>query len=552
MTSINTASPLAFPLLQPANADLASRVVPGRAEGTPQGILPSADISALTSATRVTLTQTPPVANWPTYAQPVAGGAMLNWQQVPSDPLSLLMYGNMSTSSLGNRLDQLGSKMMSAIASGATSFSQTVLRSTSAAPATDAATGTDLAAQRARLQSSADDRFALSVTTASGAQVTVRIASSGTGGGDVSGLSLEFSVTKGTLTDAEREQLGKLGDAFQKAINGLAKQPPVVDFGALTGFDTSVLSSVDLSATLNANGASPQTFAFHADATQRSMHVDGASGKFDVNVDLKNLQAIGSPKAQKAALDAWLDRFDAAKTRGNGDAALMDMFKAAFSGLNANYPPATTLPRIALSHADRSVLSGLADFSASISQTQASPNPMRPSEVDGFDYQISQSTQIGGPDRLNRTISQQSQATLSASFHRSLWPGVPLVLKDDPKSQNYEYVKIQDSAKSSADVGYRDGLLVRAKATRSASQTTQVQRYEMAKLVSDVTTPVSSTSSSNLMALLQSIMQNDTARNAGASDSHPIDDDTDVGDVANVRRRTALEVDPTRLNAASQ
>ncbi|MCE4059653.1 hypothetical protein LXM60_05425 [Pandoraea sputorum] len=527
MTSINTATNL-IPL---KTSDIASRAAnPSAVPGTvPTG----SGASAVAESTRVTLTQTPPVANWPTYTQPVANGAALNWRQLPSDAISLLMSGNLSTTSLGNRLDQLGSKMMSAIATGATSFSQSVVRSTSATPATDA----DLALQQFKLQTSADNQFALTVTTASGAQVNVKLGSSD------DGLSVEFSVTKGTLTDAERDQLGKLGDAFQSAVNGLAKQPPVVDFSALTGFDTSVLTSVDLNATLNANGTTPQTFVFHADATQRSMHVDGASGKFDVNVDLKNLQAIGSPKAQAAALDAWLTRFDTAQARGNGDASLMNMFKAAFTGLNSHYPSAPTLPRITLSNADKATLSGLADFSASLSQTKTSPNPMRPSEVDGFDYQISQNTQIGGTDTLNRKIQQQTQATLTASYHRSLWAGVPLQLTSDPKSQNYEYVKVQDSASSNVDVSYRDGLLAHAQVSRSASQKTQVQRYEMAKLVSDVTTPLSASSTSDLMTLLQSIMQND-AKNATRSSGGTSDDATTDA----VRKRTALEIDPLRLD----
>ncbi|AKM33141.2 hypothetical protein AB870_23030 [Pandoraea faecigallinarum] len=539
MTSINTATQL----LSLTSAGIASRAA--AASGLNASSTTANDVAGPTDSTRVTLTQTPPVAHWPAYAQPVANGAVLTWQRVPSDALSLLMSGNMSTSSLGNRLDRIGSTLLSAIASGATSFSQTVSRSTSAAPATE----TDLALQQAKLRSGADNRFALSITTASGAQVTVSIGSSDS---DVNGLSVEFSVTKGALTDAEREQLGKLGDAFQQAIDGLAKQPPAIDFSGLTGFDTALLTSVDLSATLGANGKTPQTVAFHADATQRTMHVEGATGKFDVNVDLTNLQAFGSPKAQKASLDAWLDRFDAAQTRGNGDAALMSLFKAAFSGLNTHYPPAATLPRIALSHADKSVLSGLADFSASISQTQTSPNPMRPSEVDGFDYRISQSTQIGGPNSLNRTIDQQTQATLSASYHRSLWAGVPLDLRDDPKTQNYEYVKVEDSAKSAVEVGYRDGLLTHAGASRSASQTTRVQRYEMAKLVSDVTTPVSASDSSNLMTLLQSITQNDIARAAKPSASATHDDDDDSPALADVRRRTVLEAGPAHLGAASE
>ncbi|MDR3400564.1 MAG: hypothetical protein P4M06_23715 [Pandoraea sp.] len=527
MTSINAASNL----VSLTTGNMAARAATGSSVNAP-----TANTPAAATSTQVTLTQTPPVANWPTYDPPAANSGVLRWQRAPSDPLSLIMSGNVTTSALGNRLDQLGTKLMSAIAGGATSYSQSVLRPDPLKPATDA----ELAVQQANLQSSADNQFALTIATASGAKVTVRLGSSD------DGLSAEFSVTQGTLTDAERGELGTLTDAFQSAVNGLAKQPPAVDFSGLTGFDTSLLTSVDLSATLGANGTTPQTISYHADATQRSMHVDSATGAFDVNVDLKNLQAIGSPKAQAAALDAWLTRFDTAQTRGNGNADLMGMFKAAFAGLNSHYPPAPALPRITLNNADMSVLSGLADFSASISQTTKAPNPMRPSEIDTFDYQISQSTQIGGKDTLNRTIAQQTQATLTASYHRSIWAGVPLNLTTDPKSQNYEYVKVQDSATRNVDVGYRDGLLTHAQAHRAASQSMQVMRYEVGKLVSDVTTPLSESGTNDLMRLLQSAMQNDAA-SSGKSAATDTSDDEDAT-LGELRKRTQLEIDPSRLN----
>ncbi|VVE11688.1 lactate dehydrogenase [Pandoraea iniqua] len=484
-------------------------------------------------STRVTISPAPLAANWPTYSQPVANGATLLWQQVPSDSLSLRMSGNVTTSALGNRLEKLGSGMLNAIAKGTTSYTQTVIRSTSAVPPSD----TDLAVQQAQLQANADNRFALTITTASGAKVSVSL------GSNDDGLSATFSVSNGTLTDTERDAIGKLADAFQSAVTGLAKQPPTVDFSGLTGFDTSVLTSVDLNATLDAN-RKPQTFAFHADATQRSLSASGAVGTFDVKVDLTNLQVIGSKQAQAEAIDAWLTRFDTAQTRGNGDAATMVMFKSAFSAMNSNYPPAPPLPRIPLSGTDRATLSGLADFTASISQTQHSPNPLHRNEVDGFDYKISQQTAIGGKDMLNRTIKQQTQADLSASYHRSLWVGVPLNLTTDPKTQNYEYVTVKDSAQSVTDIGYRDGLLDHATASRSASQSKNVKRYELAKLVSDVTTPASASHISNLTALLQSSMQ----REAGKSANDVANVENDNASRRAAQARIALEIDPAKIS----
>jgi hypothetical protein len=536
MTSINTLSNL----LAATASGIGAKTAPldtlpqaTQAEQAIQGMTSSAP-----SSTVVTLSQMPSVANWPTYNPPFANGATLLWQQAPSDSLSLLMTGNVSTSALGNRLDQLGARLLKAIANGATSYSQSVLRSTSATPLS----GTELAVQQTRLQTAADNQFSLTISTASGARVSLRLGSSD------DGLSARFDVTKGALTDAERSELGKLAGAFQSAVDGLAKQPPVVDFGALSGFDTGVLTSVDMSATLGANGKASQSISFHADATQRSMHVDGATGKFDVTVDLTNLQAIGSAKAQADALDAWLTRFDTAQTRGNGDASLMAMFKGAFTGLNSHYPSAPALPRIALNAADRSVLSGLADFNASIVQTPKAPNPLRPNETDTFSYRISQQTKIDGKDLLNRTVQQDTQATLSASYHRSLWAGVPLELTTDPKSQNYEFLKVRNTAQSHVDIGYRDGLLSHAVSRRSASQSTQVMRYEMSRLVSDVTTPTSASQTVNLMTLLTSVMRDAPPGNVGDGNDDSADDFTRN----EIRRRTAFDIDPTHLNGGKQ
>lgn len=498
-----------------------------------QGATPPASVVA-GSSTVVTLSQAPAVANWPTYRQPVVNGATLLWQQAPSDPLSLLMAGNVSTSALGNRLDQLGARLLESIAGGAATYSQSVLRSTSGAPPS----GAELAVQQARLRTAADNQFSLTISTASGAQVRIRLGSSD------DGLSAQFDVTQGTLTDAERSELGKLTDAFQRAVDGLAKQPPAIDLGALTSFDSRVLAAVDLTATLGANGKAPQALSFHADAAQRSIHVDGPAGKFDLAVDLTNLQAIGSAPAQAAARDAWLTRFDTAQARGNGNASLMAMFKGAFTALNSHYPSAPPLPRIALNAADRSVLSGLADFSASLVQTPTAPNPLRPNEADTFSYRISQQTKIDGKDTLNRTVQQDTHATLSASYHRSLWAGVPLELTTDPKSQNYEYLKVQDTAQRHVDVGYRDGLLAHAVSRRSASQSTQVMRYEMARLVSDVTTPASASRSDNLMALLSAVARNAPPGSANDGNDEGVDDVTR----SEIRRRSALEIDPARLS----
>jgi len=59
------------------------------------------------------------------------------------------------------------------------------------------------------------------------------------------GTAVEIK-TSGTLSQDESEAIAGLGEAFQKALTGLAQQPPKMDLSDLTKFDGSILQSVDL------------------------------------------------------------------------------------------------------------------------------------------------------------------------------------------------------------------------------------------------------------------------------------------------------------------
>ena len=67
--------------------------------------------------------------------------------------------------------------------------------------------------------------------------------------------------------------------------------------------------------------------------------------------------------------------------------------------------------------------------------------------------------------------------------------GTSLRLTTAAESQNYTYHQIDDSARSDANIAYKDGKLAKATLEHSSSQSTRVQRYEMGKLKSDLTTP---------------------------------------------------------------
>ena len=152
---------------------------------------------------------------------------------------------------------------------------------------------------------------------------------------------------------------------------------------------------------------------------------------------------------------------------------------------------------------DKGLLTGLADFKASLKQAVDSSNPMRPSEVDSFSYNVSQKNQVNGRSSADRSVIQNQQSVLSASFHKGLDGGKPPVFDGSRESQNYLYVQVQDRASSTASFAYKDSQLTRASVTQSASQNTHTQKYVMANLVEDTVVPKEGSSKRDYLALLE-------------------------------------------------
>ncbi|KAF1004488.1 MAG: hypothetical protein GAK28_04010 [Luteibacter sp.] len=338
----------------------------------------------------------------------------------------------------------------------------------------------------------------LTVKLASGASVTLSLRL-----GD-GGLSIDMH-SSAELGEQDRQSVAKLGGAFQDMLDGLGTEPPTLSLQGLTEGDSRI-ASVDFKARVPTSEGPPQTIEFHSGADTRTVKVDGPGGKIDVAMDMRNAATWGNQAQRKASVSNYLDQIDAAASRGRGDKNLVALFKSAFGQLNASYPPTpATGPSDgirALNTNDHAVLTGLADFTASIGQAGSSPNPLHPDEVDSFSYQLSQSTQFGGTGPLDRTIDQHQASRLKASYHMALSAGLSLQLTTKPESQNYIYRQVDDSASSDTHIAYAKGRLTDASVTQSASQTTHDKKYVMAKLVSDTTTPSSRTQKLDLRELL--------------------------------------------------
>ncbi|WP_413626337.1 hypothetical protein [Luteibacter sp. Lutesp34] len=455
----------------------------------------------------------------PTYGFPPAQTPL--WQAPARDPVSAMMGRQYTAGSMQGRFDGLGRALLERFAADGGDFSQSVR----------------LGGVSAASGNGANATTTLTVRTASGKSVVLDMTTEDG--------SLAVGVHgSAVLDDAEGAAVGKLADAFQKALDGAVSTPPRIDLEGLAGFDPAVLSSVDFTARSAEAGHAPTSLVFHADAATRSLTLSGESGTIDMTVDAHAAAILGSRAQRAEALAGYLRQFDAAAMRGQGDRNFMAMFKSAFGQLTA--PPDVSSSGVvpmagALSAVQASVLTGLPDFHASIVQTASAPNPLKPSEKDGFAYSVSQETRVSGNGALDRGVSQNVHSQLSASYHSPLSADSALMLTLDPKSQNYVYTHVEDVADSQADVAYEKGRLARASITRSASQTTERSRYVMARLVEQTKVPHHASETRDLLDLLRPL---DNDGSAPTRQKQAYRDQA----LAAVHATVGLEADPSVLD----
>lgn len=416
------------------------------------------------------------------------------WEKEGQDAITNIMGTNPRSLSIANRFHRLGAVLVEQFAKNGSSISQSVLHTT-----TDRAYDVaGIKSEQTLLHNKADNLISLSIKTASGKTVTFTLTSQD------DGLGVQATVNGGPLSEEELKAIGALSSAFQAAVDGLTAEPPKLDLGKLTQFDSSVLASIDLNAKLKGVDGEDLTLAFSADNQRRTTQMSGPEGKLNLSVDLKNSAILGDAKQQANALNSYLAQFDRVQERGNAKAALMEMFKDAFSAMNSHYPEGITLPdRLTRNAADKGLLTGLADFEASITQTNKASNPMHLSELDSFAYTLSQKTVVAGSIMRDRKIDQTQQSSLSASFHKSLKGGKAPALGKDYESQNYLYVQVNDKASSSASLAYKDGRLTKASVTQHASQDTRTQKYVTGKLIEETVVPKEASASRSHLVLLE-------------------------------------------------
>lgn len=454
-------------------------------------------------STTVSLGQTTSNEDGRTYSSRGVLGAQVRYalQQDGLDKLSVSLLSGVQSSSLSSRFQGIGAALLEQlVANGGQSVSQSAFAYTDGTePSAEA-----LKLHGDRLLQDPDNSVKLSLTTVSGATINLTLASS------EDGLAVSAEVEGGELSANELKGLASLTDSFQKAINGLTQEPPKLELGALVKLDPALFSSLQMSARLDTSSGEPMSFDLTLDDSARSLELNGPSGNVKLNLDTRDATLLGSGAQRQAAIDNYLTQFDAAQRRGKADKDLVSLFKDAFTQLNSADDGGRTTDRVAvLGEKDRVLLSGLADFTASISQTAKSVNPLLPAETDRFDYQVSQATTVRGSAQTNRSVEQKQQSSLSAAYHESLNPQVALALGRDYESQNYRYHEISDQASSSTHLAWSKNKLIDASVTQQASQSERVRTYVNAEVTDDVSTPRSVSESRNLISYLNDVFERD-------------------------------------------
>lgn len=323
------------------------------------------------------------------------------------------------------------------------------------------------------------------------------------------GVVVELKTDGEALNDDEAAAVANLGASLEKALSGLGQNPPKIDISGLTNFDSSVLKSVDLKTDVRADDASVQSLNFHASTTDRYVAYQDKDFSLKVSSDLSNPTLAGDYAQQQATLSAYDTKFDKARSTGHGDRDQMEALKSVFRALNttasAERTAITVGADIRVDNSGQSQLSGLNDFSLSLTQTEKSTNPARDDEKDRFSYQASQSTTENVLSDGSKSVKQTTRSHISAAWHEALDPSIPLALNKMKSSQNYTYHLLENDEESTTTLNYNSrGMLGSVGHNEQVNNRETVKKYVRGELVDQTVTPVQY-ARSNVLSLLKSV-----------------------------------------------
>ena len=197
--------------------------------------------------------------------------------------------------------------------------------------------GVSASALSSQLRGAPGTGVSLRIMTASGTQVDVKL------GASADGIAVDIGVSEGELSEDERLAIAGLAKSFQDAVDGLGSVPPRLAVAGLAKFDSAAGLGVA------GNRHRHPRFGHGLDqlpGRRRAafLTIKNATGVVTVNVDASQPTVVGSAQQRDAAVASYLQKFDAARSRGEGDQTLMSFFKEAFSALHQSYETAAPSP----------------------------------------------------------------------------------------------------------------------------------------------------------------------------------------------------------------
>ena len=453
----------------------------------------------------------------------VKAGQMQVWEQAPDNAIGHVMNRNTTGMTAQSRFAGLGAALLEHLSSNGTNYRQTVVN----VDAPDSPQKIQDKASNALLafQSLPSERVELNIQTKSGASVRIAIVDQSERSSSGTGISVDIFVD-GELSQEEKSALKSLSSGFEKAVQGLMGDETLVDLQGLTQFDSKVIAKLELKASVYGRDSQGLRYeklsaSFKADANMREIQIKRPEGEVRINTDLRQPALWGSTEQKAHAVRQYLQRIDHAAERGHASRALIDMFKSTFMAMNTSYGSQETRSGINGANAtnsvklssdsgswteeDKSWLTGLADFDATLAATPRASNPRKTQELDKFQYTLNQSTEISGSTKSNRAVTQKQTAHLSAAYHKSLFSSAPPALDSTSESQNYYFHQIEDSSSTQVHLAYEKDVPVAATLTQTVSQSQRVLKYEYNKLTEDRTTPVQQSKQMDLLPLLKQL-----------------------------------------------
>ncbi len=452
-----------------------------------------AENAAPSTSTQVTLGNMPATALNAVYTKPAAVETTRAWATDTKDDISTLMARNRDRAPVGSLAEQwrgLGGALLSQLSTTGTGYRQAMVDYVTA-QGTERTQAMDALAHSGVENGAAT--VSLKIKTRSGQNVELKIlVNTGASGGN-RGIQVEVT-SSGKLSDSERKALADLAEGFDQALEGLGQSGKLkMDLSKLMDYDRSALASVDMNVKNPKADQALSTFSLHLGDDQKTLAFKGALGDIAMNVDnaLPFGPGASSASQRQTAINAQLQKFDAAAGRSHADAKLVALFKDVFSQMHSAPADGATPQASALTPAltlqVQPLLSGLADFQASFGGDFEKTNDRGfINEIGRADYQLSQTTTVKHNSHTgDASITQTQSEKLDAHYLKARSNGML-----DTGSGNYDIHKISDQSTSTTLIETAEKKLVRAVRDTEQHQLETRQKLVKFRVVEESSTPL--------------------------------------------------------------